>query len=181
MKTAPNCPNIVFKILQIDNFNNYFTNIGADLASKISNTTSVIEQFIPASPVSSAAFLRTDRCELASIINSLTPSNSVGHDGIVTKVVQASCHIIATPLFCLINNSLHHGIFSTSLKIAKVVPIFKAGERNCLSNCRPISVLPCFSQIFEKVIYIIDLTHILKPLVFLPAINMVSRKNRQHI
>jgi len=86
------------------NFNNYFTNIGADLASKISNTTSSIEQFMPASRVSSAAFLPTDRCKIVSIINSLKPSNSVGLGGIVTKVVQASCHIIATPLVCLINN-----------------------------------------------------------------------------
>jgi len=104
---------------------------------------------MPASPVSSAAFLPTDRCAIVSIINSLKPSNSVGHDGIVTKihVVQASCHIIATPLVCLINNSLHHGIFPTSLKIAKVLPIFNSGERNCLSNYRPISVTLFFKNI----------------------------------
>jgi len=100
------------------------------------NTTSSMEQFRPASPVSSAAFLPTDRCEIVSIINSLKPSNSVGHDNIITKVVQASCHIIATPLVCLINNSLHHGIFSTSLKIEKVVPIFKAGKKTVI----PITV-----------------------------------------
>ena len=40
--------------------------------------------------------------------------------------------------------SLSKGIFADELKIAKVTPIFKTGERSSLSNYRPISVLPCF-------------------------------------
>ena len=39
------------------------------------------------------------------------------------------------------------------LKIAKVTPVFKAGDRSSLGNYRPISVLPVFSKILEKIIY----------------------------
>ena len=36
------------------------------------------------------------------------------------------------------------------LKIAKITPIFKAGDNNLITNYRPISVLPFFSKIMEK-------------------------------
>ena len=44
-------------------------------------------------------------------------------------------------------------MFPDNLKIAKVCPIFKAGEKADVSNYRPISILPSFSKIFEKIIY----------------------------
>ena len=64
--------------------------------------------------------------------------------------------IIAIPLTLLINQSLQSGIFPDKLKIAKVVPIFKAGKDNIDSyvhNYRPISLMSCFSKIFERVVY----------------------------
>ena len=39
------------------------------------------------------------------------------------------------------------------LKIARVVPLFKAGDKSIFSNYRPISVLPSFSKILEKLVY----------------------------
>ena len=42
------------------------------------------------------------------------------------------------------------GKFPDSLKIAKVVPVFKQGSHMLSTNYRPISVLPALSKIFEK-------------------------------
>ena len=39
------------------------------------------------------------------------------------------------------------------MKIAKVSPIFKGGNNLQSENYRPISILPLFSKIFEKLIY----------------------------
>ena len=39
------------------------------------------------------------------------------------------------------------------MKVAKVTPIFKTGEKSSISNYRPISVLPCFSKILERTMY----------------------------
>ena len=51
------------------------------------------------------------------------------------------------------NQSLLEGVFPNALKIAKVVPIFKNGDLKCVTNYRPISVLPAFSKITEKIVY----------------------------
>ena len=44
------------------------------------------------------------------------------------------------------------GCFPDNLKIAKVVPIYKGDDKTLANNHRPISVLPVFSKILEKII-----------------------------
>ena len=46
-----------------------------------------------------------------------------------------------------------NGFFPKSLKIAKIIPIFKKGEKSDPSNYRPISILPYLSKIFEMIIH----------------------------
>ena len=53
----------------------------------------------------------------------------------------------------IISKCFSEGVFSSELKLAKVVPIFKAGASNEITNYRPISVLSFFSKVFEKIIY----------------------------
>ena len=53
----------------------------------------------------------------------------------------------------IINLSLLKGIFPDKLKIAKIIPIFKAEDPNFFVNYRPISLLSNFSKFFEKVMY----------------------------
>ena len=45
------------------------------------------------------------------------------------------------------------GVFPDELKIAKVIPLFKSGSSNLMSNYRPIYILPRLSKIFEKLIH----------------------------
>ena len=39
------------------------------------------------------------------------------------------------------------------MKIAKVIPLFKSGDTTSFSNYRPVSVLPVFSKILERIMY----------------------------
>ena len=48
--------------------------------------------------------------------------------------------------------SFQTGVIPDKMKIAKVVPLFKSGEKNVFTNYRPISLLPQFSNILEKLL-----------------------------
>ena len=45
------------------------------------------------------------------------------------------------------------GTFPTLFKTGKVTPIYKKGNKECIENYRPVSILPIFGKIFEKIIY----------------------------
>ena len=45
------------------------------------------------------------------------------------------------------------GIIPNEFKMAIVTPVFKTNDKESFSNYRPISVLPCFSKILEKLMY----------------------------
>ena len=51
------------------------------------------------------------------------------------------------------NLSFSKGIFPFQMKIAKVIPIFKSGDKSQFNNYRPISVLSQFSKILEKLFH----------------------------
>ena len=63
----------------------------------------------------------------------------------------ANC--IVKPLMHIFNLSFLTGIIPNALKIARVTPVYKANNKENFSNYRPISVLPCFSKILEKLTY----------------------------
>ena len=52
-----------------------------------------------------------------------------------------------------ISGALSRGIFPDSLKLANITPVHEKDETTDKENYRPVSVIPLFSKIFEKVIY----------------------------
>ena len=68
-------------------------------------------------------------------------------------VIKFISPLISPILRDLINRSLAEGSFPNFCKIARVVPIFKSGSPTEVGNYRPISILPIFSKIFEKIVH----------------------------
>ena len=91
--------------------------------------------------------------ETKDIINNLRSGISPGYDKISMWLVKDSNEFITRPLVHIMNLSISSGIVPDQLKIVRVLPIFKSGEMRVFSNYRPISVLPIFSKVFEKVVY----------------------------
>ena len=70
-------------------------------------------------------------------------NSAAGHDSLPGSIMK-QCSII--------NISITKGYFPEEFKLAKVLPIFKSGDDQKIQNYRPISILPFFSKIFEKII-----------------------------
>ena len=87
------------------------------------------------------------------IIKKLGSRKSAGHDNIKADLIKCVAREVAKPLSAIVNMSLSHGMFPDELKIAKVVPIYKKENPESFGNCRPVSVLPCISKIFERIVY----------------------------
>lgn len=94
----------------------------------------------------------TDINEIIHTINKLKGKNSQGPDGISTKLVKMCVNEIASPLTYIINQSLSTGIVPNKMKTAKVIAIHKSGNDKIFNNYRPISLLPTFSKILEKIV-----------------------------
>ena len=94
-----------------------------------------------------------DPIDIFSVLDAtrkLKTKTSAGHDDISTKLLKETIHKICRPLTHIINQSLHTGIVPLQMKIAKVVPMYKASDPTLLINYRPISLLTAFSKLLEK-------------------------------
>ena len=76
-----------------------------------------------------------------------------GHDGLDVNIITSVYEFIKKPLLKIFNESINLGIFPENMKIAKVTPIFKSGKKGLLTNYRSISVLSCFSEILERIMF----------------------------
>ena len=61
--------------------------------------------------------------------------------------------IISKPLTDIFNLSLSTGIVTEQLILAKVIPIYKKEDHEIFSNYRSLSVLPCFANILERLVF----------------------------
>lgn len=137
-----------------DAFNKYFTNLGVTLASNIPTSPLDFNNFMPTtSPPCSFGILPVSKEEIVSVVQDLRVSNATGSDGINSHIAKMSTNQIVGPLATIMNSSFHCGLVPFELKIAKITPIFKSGKKNLITNYRPISILPFFSKIMEKLMY----------------------------
>ena len=80
-------------------------------------------------------------------------SKSAGFDDINMHLIKKVIHSIAVPLVHIVNLSMCTGSVPNKMKIGRIVPVYKIGDRHLFSNHRPITLLPCFSKILEKILY----------------------------
>ena len=94
-------------------------------------------------------FQDTNEAEIEKLIRNLSLATSIGTDRISPRILKAAVTPLLILLCKLVNKSLNKGVFPDDLKVARVSPIYKSGDRTDPGNYRPISVLPTVSKIYE--------------------------------
>ena len=80
------------------------------------------------------------------------PIKSTGTDNIPNQVLKVNKDVVTNLVTDIFNAYIKHQVFPRDFKVGRVIPSFKAREKEELSNYRPITVPPSFARIFEKLI-----------------------------
>ena len=91
--------------------------------------------------------------EICNIVKLFKNNKAPGLDEFSPRIIKTVIDSICKPLCHIFNLSLSTGNFPDNMKVARVTPIFKSGDKEQVSNYRPISVLSTFSKILERIIY----------------------------
>ena len=127
-------------------FNDYFVNIAENLISQIQPHLGTYESYLK-NPVQNSFYFKAITeievtNEVARLVKLHKSSLELSNPSIIFHVID----LIVKPFTFLLNWSVEVGIFPDCLKISKVVPIHKKGNKDDVSNYRPISLL----SVFEK-------------------------------
>ena len=91
--------------------------------------------------------------DILSIISNLDPNKAHGHDQISIRMLQICTKSICKPLHLIFSSCMESGIFPSEWKMANVVPVYKTDDKQNVKNYRPVSLLPIFGKVFERLIY----------------------------
>ncbi|MCP4052884.1 MAG: reverse transcriptase family protein, partial [Mesoflavibacter sp.] len=137
-------------------FNDYFTSIASEIASEINPSPLNPCDFIP--EIDSIFRLREINTHvLVKLVKKMENKKSSDMFGLSNCLLKQIINSIAVPLVHIINQSIKTGQIPSQLKIAKVLPIFKYSNSSKMDKCnpgnyRPISLLPIFSKLLEKIV-----------------------------
>ena len=122
------------------------------MAEKIPNTEKTFQDFLKSlNEIMQFEELKFDAFEEA--FKSLNRNKAAGFDDLSSNIIIDAYDSLKNILFHFFKVSIQQGIFPDSLKIAKVTPIFKSGDKDNISNYRPISILPVFSRFLERIMH----------------------------
>ena len=138
-------------------FNKFFVSVAKNLNAKTCSSTLNGNQqhneylnFL-GNRVQKSIFLSpTSPKELEEIVSNLENDKS---SDISITILKKCFKLISKNVSGFLNKFITIGKFPEILKVGKISPIFKKGNPQLLDNYRPVSIIPIFAKIFEKIIY----------------------------
>ena len=140
-------------------FNEFFTSIAKKTVATINPSSkdpaNLIQQNLNKFKFNDKIFTKNEILEATKLLaNKKTPD----HTGVSTSFIKQTLPSYIDPIFHIFDLSFKNGVVPAQFKIAKVIPIHKAGDKSSMDNYRPISLLSAFSKILEKIVAIRLLT-----------------------
>lgn len=88
--------------------------------------------------------------DVLEVVRKFKKRKSTDCDNVDMSLIKEVVNCVLEPFTYICNKSFLTGNFPDKMKIAKVLPIYKNGEKHIVSNYRPILLLPQFSEILGK-------------------------------
>ena len=137
-------------------FNEYFTSIANHISSNINESPIDPTSWVPNSNTTFSLQIVSPHI-LKEIVKNMENKKSCDMFNISNFLLKRIFNSIVHPICHIINTSIRTGKIPNQLKTAKVIPIYKLNhstqsEKLLPTNYRPISLLPIFSKLLEKVV-----------------------------
>ena len=139
-------------------FNEYFANVGKNTFEKSQDNVLNINRLVDVHPLLASNINNNFRPQPVDIdtliltIKHLKITNSYGSDGISYRFLIDSLPVMVLYILVIINSSIVTGCYPALWKHPHVVPIFKSGDSDNVTNYRPISLLSILSKVLEKIV-----------------------------
>ena len=91
--------------------------------------------------------------EVSKLCKGIEVMKASGMDLLSAKICKDAFLVLVHQLTYLFNCSLDKAIYPDKWKVAKVIPLFKGGNRDDVSNYRPVSLLPLPGKLLERVVH----------------------------
>ena len=98
------------------------------------------------------SFRATNDQEVKLILEKINPNKAPGYDLIPPRAVKASAPSLSKPLSDLINTIISRSEVPDEWKHGQITPLHKKDSVLDKSNFRPVTVLPAFDKVFERII-----------------------------
>ena len=131
---------------------NIFNKFFADQCTPLKNNSSlpVNQIFLTQSRLTSLDF---NEDELLKIIRTLNINKAHGHDDISIRIIKTCDKSLIKPLTFLFKTSVRSSHYPDIWKKSNIIPVHKKNDKRLVNKYRPISLLPVFGKIFEKIIF----------------------------
>ena len=91
--------------------------------------------------------------EIGNLLSNLNARKSSQKIDIPIKKIKDNLGTFSQVMTVYFNDTVHTSKFSSAMKLADFIPVFKKNEQSIKVNYRPVSLLPIFSKIFEKILH----------------------------
>ena len=131
---------------------NIFNTLFAEHCTPLNNSSvlPVNQMFLTQSRLN---FINFDGDEILKVIRALNIHKAHGHDGISIRMIKICDKSLLKPLIILFEKSIKSSCYPDIWKRSNIIPVHKKNDKQLVNNYRPISLLPIFGKIFEKIIF----------------------------
>ena len=91
--------------------------------------------------------------DIKNIISKFDSNKAHGDDIISIHMLKLCDKSICKALSIIFKSCMTQGMFPSEWEKANVVPIHKKNDKQCITNYRPVSLLPTCSKVLQRIIY----------------------------